>query len=281
MGKSKAVLAFGFTVFAVEVQGDSIVVMVDPEADDAALTLKKVISMISQQRRTLFHDLEFTLLAVDPKSGSGETAVEYGKLSRAMLAGDTKVMGYRPRRGLQVADFAAFFDDTAGALDSDTEGPKASELTLLKELSSGLVNHVFISHIQSNGGDLADALRLKLENRKLKVWYDKAYTGELNKQAMLDGVQQSKAFLLLLTKGVFERPYVVAELRQAISAGKRVLFVHESETHRAGYAPFSHFIDTAPDKILFEEVQSLPIRRDLYEVPAFLTELIHRIDERE
>jgi len=283
VGKTKAKLAFGYNMFAVEVHGDTIVLKVDPDADEAALTMKKLVSMIRQQQRVLFRDLEFTLL-VCSGGGSEGCAVEYATLVQARAEGRPKVKGKAQSKGakyVSVASFDAFFDDHAGALDSESEGPKASELTVLKKLSPGLVNHVFISHIQSNGGDLAGLLYGWLANRGLKVWYDKMFHGELNEQAMLEGVRQSKTFLLLLTKDVFKSGAVLKELEQAISAGKRVMFVHESEPGREGNTLFSHYTDTIPVKLkyLFNKVESVPARRAGYEIPAFLTKIIRRIDE--
>ncbi|GBG28102.1 Hypothetical Protein FCC1311_043252 [Hondaea fermentalgiana] len=141
--------------------------------------------------------------------------------------------------------------------------------------------HVFLSHVQLTGGDLADVLRLKLENRGLNVWIDHGYRAELNQQAMLDGVRRTHTNVLVLTMGIFASSAVLKELRCARDSEKHIVMVHEADTHRASYASFGEYVASTPgfcDGFFLEE-ESLPVRRKWYEEEAFYNELVRQCFE--
>jgi hypothetical protein len=64
---------------------------------------------------------------------------------------------------------------------------------------------IFISHSQASGGDQAYQLVLELQRRGYNVWYDQLEGIDATTDGMLHGVEQSKAFLLFLSEGVFDR----------------------------------------------------------------------------
>ena len=102
---------------------------------------------------------------------------------------------------------------------------------------------------------------------------------------MLQGVRESRCYLLLLTKGVFQSQFVLAELRAAVNAGARFALVHEGDTNTPGWAPFDHYIETSPPDFpggakLFRDHESLRYERECYKADSFYTKLIARMEGR-
>ncbi|GBG34515.1 Leucine-rich repeat serine/threonine-protein kinase 1 [Hondaea fermentalgiana] len=165
-----------------------------------------------------------------------------------------------------------------GTSQFQRDGDAVPKVKALPLLGPNVDKHIFLSHKQSTGGDTAGMLKVKLENRGVKVWFDQSYTHTLHHDAMLDGVRRSQMYLLVLTKDVFSSDAVKNELRCAIEAGKQIVLVHESETHRVSFAPFHEYTETVPlfCKDLFTRTESLPIRRKWYEEDTFFSELLRR-----
>ena len=78
---------------------------------------------------------------------------------------------------------------------------------------------------------------LELQNRGCEAWYD-MMTDDLTTGGMIAGIRESPVFLLFLTAGALERPFVQLELRTARREQREVLLVHEEDArlyawHRA------------------------------------------------
>ena len=179
-------------------------------------------------------------------------------------------------------DLRLFFEEQAvlGPFDSDTEGSQLPK-HLLKKLPSGMKNHAFISHKQATAADMAGLLAERLSNRSLNIWYDIGHKGNLAVPEMKKGIAESKCYILLLTKDVFQSEMVCMEFETAIKMNKPILAIHESQTNISGFAPFSEYIDTVPSsaKGKFSELESMPFQRRNYLSNPFLEELIERIDK--
>ena len=139
--------------------------------------------------------------------------------------------------------------------------------------------HVFISHYQYHAGDACGILKRDLRDFGLEVWLDQDQR-EINADAMLRGVEQSRVYLLFLCKDVFKRPYVLKEARRALELGKPVLLVHESDPARVeAYAPISELIAQAPPDLgsLFRMCESEPFQRRAHLQQPMTLKLVDRI----
>lgn len=108
------------------------------------------------------------------------------------------------------------------------------------------IHSFFLSHRQDNAGDLAEVLHLKISAATpLPCWFDQEETEVTQKgflfdrslclklrsqhrcflSAMAKGIAQSAVFMLILTKGVFERPWVLFECRTAKLLKKKIVTV--------------------------------------------------------
>ncbi|GBG34516.1 Leucine-rich repeat serine/threonine-protein kinase 1 [Hondaea fermentalgiana] len=241
LGTRLAAIYFGLNLFLLEVIKDDVIrLTVSAKAPRPALVIKVLVSMLREQEDTMFRKLPWRLLLLAPGT---EKRAEYKIVERAISVTEAKhvwSVDDGDEEPIVVAKFAPFFHEQIGPLDTDEDGPAVPKVKQTLTLGPGMLTHIFLSHKQSSGGDLADMLRLKLENRGLKVWFDQAYNHALNHAAMLEGVRQSRAYVLVLTKGVFSSEAVMTELRCALEIGKPVILVHESETHRESYTPFPH-----------------------------------------
>ena len=306
VGRRRAVLSFqGQCYFTLRVLGDdsnatelcatAIELCVEPGAAEGPLLVKSIVSMVNSQRGALFKRLVARLLLVNDKGrqvlyAAAREAREKPGVKPGVKLGVSKVDSEPSGFMVPLVDLEPFFahESALGRLDEDEGGPEQPKAKLAP-LAPGLKHHVFISHRQDCGGDLANVLCLELQARGLKVWYDKDgkdHRSELNVRAMLDGVRESRCYLLVLTKGVFQSGAVLNEFRAALEAKKPVALLHEHETHRAGWAEFGHFIETAPDfypggsKKLFQDHESMRYMREPYLRDAFFVELIARIEGR-
>ncbi|GBG33332.1 Rho family GTPase, partial [Hondaea fermentalgiana] len=129
-------------------------------------------------------------------------------------------------------------------------------------------------------GDACNLMADKLRYRGLRVWFDQESEGNLAEAEMRRGIQDSKCYLLFLSKTVFESAAVRMELSTALEMEKPILLVHESDTGRPGFANFATYIDSAPPNAadLFSKVESMPFQRRLYLAKGFYEELTARIE---
>jgi len=89
---------------------------------------------------------------------------------------------------------------------------------------------LFISHRQLNGGDLAQSIKLQLElvSPSIKVFLD---VDDLNHLQILEkNVINSRNFLLLITEGSIDRPFVQKEIRYALNSKKNIIIVHDERS---------------------------------------------------
>ena len=82
--------------------------------------------------------------------------------------------------------------------------------------------------------------------------------------------------MLILTKGVFERAWCVFEVRAAMRLGKPIQLLHEADAAHASYAPLNDIIASAPADVqaIFDDNESLPFRRKVYEQQALLDRVL-------
>jgi len=116
---------------------------------------------------------------------------------------------------------------------------------MTEKLKGGNQWHFFISHKQANGGDQAAVICGKLRQAGFEVWYDQN-AGKLTAEGMQEGVRGSACFILLMTQGVFARPFVLLELQEAIDAGKPIILIHETDA-RHGAFEFNIKTDVPPE----------------------------------
>lgn len=133
----------------------------------------------------------------------------------------------------------------------------------------------FLSHYQAEAADVAGIYDLQMKIRGYKCWYDQDAT-HITESGMLEGIRSSAVFLLILTRGVFSRPWCLFEIRSAVHLRKPIQLLHEADASRACYADLQQIIDSAPGdlKDLFREHESLPFRRKVYEQQALLDRLL-------
>eukprot|EP01116_Phalansterium_solitarium_P005825 TRINITY_DN1796_c0_g1_i1.p1 TRINITY_DN1796_c0_g1~~TRINITY_DN1796_c0_g1_i1.p1 ORF type:complete len:243 (+),score=23.20 TRINITY_DN1796_c0_g1_i1:354-1082(+) len=125
-------------------------------------------------------------------------------------------LGPRKRLGRAIANQKGI---TEIARKTKSNGPlKAGEYDL------------FLSHKQVGGGDLAQAIKLQLEIEQpnIKCFLD---VDDLNMIHDIEAaVRNSRTFLLLLTEGVLERPFVQKEILAALGANKNIILVHDEKS---------------------------------------------------
>jgi len=105
---------------------------------------------------------------------------------------------------------------------------------------------LFLSHKQINGADLAQSIKLQLEviNPDLHIFLD---VDDLNNLHILDdNVKNSKNFLLLLTEGVLERPWVQFEIKTAMQQKKNIILVHDERNCRF---PSGEALEAVPEDV--------------------------------
>jgi len=85
-----------------------------------------------------------------------------------------------------------------------------------------------MSQVQKLSGDLCGRLKDSLSLKGVSSWYDKD-AARVDKRGMIDGVVDSKIFILVLTLEYFEHPCNVFEYIVALPGGKSVITVYESD----------------------------------------------------
>jgi len=86
---------------------------------------------------------------------------------------------------------------------------------------------VFLSHKQLNGADLAHSIKLQLQALRpnLRAFLDVDDLHEVHK--LEEFVSKSKNFVLLITDGVLDRPFVQLECKAALQMKKNIILVHD------------------------------------------------------
>ena len=84
----------------------------------------------------------------------------------------------------------------------------------------------FMSHVQRESGPDLALITRDLEKAGKEVWLDKNMK-DCSTAAMMEGVEHSKTFVLVLSEGYFDSQYCVKELRHAISLEKKIVLCHK------------------------------------------------------
>lgn len=89
---------------------------------------------------------------------------------------------------------------------------------------------LFISHYQYNGGQLALNIKLLLEkkNPEFKIFLDVDSNME-NIHNLENFIKKSKNILLLITEGVFDRYFVLLELKTALNYNKNIITLWDKD----------------------------------------------------
>jgi len=135
-----------------------------------------------------------------------------------------------------------------------------------------LSNSFFISHAQAKSADTAGLLALRLElETGFSCWYDQT-AANVTEQDMVLGIQSSAIFLLLLSRGIFTRDWVVFEVRAAMQLNKLIIMLCEEDSRFASYGSVSQCFADAPDdiKLLQDINQAMALRRKDYEQMAMI-----------
>jgi len=87
---------------------------------------------------------------------------------------------------------------------------------------------VFFSyHQNAKGKEVGTKLHSKLTHEKeITVWFDQEMQDKAQ-DAMLEGVRNSRAFLLLMSEDYLNRPFCQMELREALVNEKTVVVIYE------------------------------------------------------
>eukprot|EP00900_Chrysochromulina_parva_P019273 jgi/Chrpa1/27347/Chrysochromulina_OHIO_Genome00027407-RA len=107
----------------------------------------------------------------------------------------------------------------------------AAEKAAAEKAAASLINEgapwdFFMSHVQRESGHDLALITRDLEKAGKEVWLDK-YMKDCSTAAMMEGVQHSKTFVLVLSDGYFDSQYCVMELRHAISLDKKIVLCHK------------------------------------------------------
>ncbi|GBG16212.1 Hypothetical Protein FCC1311_116872, partial [Hondaea fermentalgiana] len=135
-----------------EVRGDAVQITVSATAKRPARVIKLLVSMFREQAETVFCGLEWRLLLHSPTTGA---RVSYHELTSARDNGSEELWAVDEEDDVaDVADFDPFFVEQIGALDTDEDGTDVARVPDVPSLGPNEDTHVFLSHVQSTGGDL-------------------------------------------------------------------------------------------------------------------------------
>ena len=272
LNRNIAIASFGSEGFIMEQRRKENQIKIGIFSAQASNSVRNLIlSMLEKLRdEVMGKDLKFKVVLLVEDAKGKLNAVSLRKIEKARER-KTKTVWSENASEVLVKDADAFFSDSP--LETENENLD------IQPLPESIQYHVFISYYQQTAMDQVGKLYELLRNKGIKVWYDQMCSGELTLPAMKEGVQRSRYLLVFLTKSVLTRSFCQTEIREANRLGKRIIFVHEEDRRNQGFAELYEIRDEAPDdlKSLFQETESLPFRRRLFEQEAMLTELIKRI----
>lgn len=99
--------------------------------------------------------------------------------------------------------------------------------------ASGIKWDCFMSHVQKDSADVCGRIGESLKKKGVSVWIDKE-AQRLDKHGMVDGVINSRVFVVLLTTDYFSRSYCIFEYSVALVAAKSIITVAEVDTRYGG-----------------------------------------------
>jgi hypothetical protein len=134
----------------------------------------------------------------------------------------------------------------------------------------------FLSHVQKDSKDLCRSLYYATKEMKALVWYDKV-AERLDLKGMVDGVNRSNEFVLVMTRTYFTRPYCVYEFLVAIALGKPITVLLEVDKNSHGGLTFDELKKEVPELYLpyVTSHEVISINRDLF--AGFVAKFVKRI----
>jgi hypothetical protein len=116
----------------------------------------------------------------------------------------------------------------AGHLSDRLTSPSSPSL---QQAAASMINQgapwdFFMSHKQGESGPDMALITMDLLKAGKRVWLDKNMK-DCSTAAMMEGVEHSKTFVLVLSDGYFDSQYCVMELRRAISLEKKIVLCHK------------------------------------------------------
>ena len=102
----------------------------------------------------------------------------------------------------------------------------AAEKKATSMINEGAPWDFFMSHKQGESGPDVALITRDLEKAGKEVWLDKNMK-DCSTAAMMEGVEHSKTFVLVLSDGYFGSQFCVKELRRAISLEKKIVLCHK------------------------------------------------------
>lgn len=128
---------------------------------------------------------------------------------------------------------------------------------------------LFISHRQYNGGQLALCIKLLLknENPNLAIFLD--VDDMQNIHDLEKNIKNSKNVLLLITEGVFERPFIIQELNTALEYNKNIIVLWDKIN-----CPIFPSKKTVPKNIInILDIRAIIWSAEIYHREGILTEI--------
>ena len=97
---------------------------------------------------------------------------------------------------------------------------------------------------------------------------------------MLEGIANSKVFILFLSKDVFSG-FILTEIGEAFRLGKRIILVDYSKTNMHGYWSFNDYVSTRPErfKAVFE-IRSVHFYLDSGHLELAIGDLMAEIENK-
>ncbi|KAJ3343565.1 hypothetical protein HDU83_005582, partial [Entophlyctis luteolus] len=270
LSKSLAVISFGTKRFQLELlsDGSAIIRLGVSKASDLEFIRLRLMSMLNKiTEETMGNRLRHEMLLL--VEAEGNVRVKFEEAEKEWRHSNKEIWATDEQTLVSTNLLQRFF---CGSPETVTEQTLAS---------SEFKYHIFLSYLQKEAIDACTALCHRLNEQGLKVWFDQRYEDNqdnLNADAMKRGVEESRVYLLFLTKSVFSSEYVKMELKRAVDLKRKILFVHEEDQGQQGFAPFKDYIQACPPDLqhLFEKVESIPYRRRLHESDGMCKEILRR-----
>ena len=110
--------------------------------------------------------------------------------------------------------------------DASLRIPPEMLSTTASKFNQGAPWDFFMSHKQDESGHPVALITMDLTIAGKKVWLD-VNMNDCGAPAMMEGVEHSKTFVLVLSDRYFDSKYCVMELRRAISLRKKIVLCHK------------------------------------------------------
>ena len=107
--------------------------------------------------------------------------------------------------------------------DENAPKKKSTQGTMINQ---GAPWDFFMSHTQKESGRDVALITMDLRMAGKKVWLD-VNMNDCGEPAMMEGVEHSETFVLVLSDGYFDSTYCVKELRRAIDLRKNIVLCHK------------------------------------------------------